>query len=266
MSILLDHPGTHSVPDDRRLTLAEMRASMRRRSASDHEIEPVAANTDGSDKLTRPTPGNGSDKPSLHWETASRVVAANALNARGRGKRHRPALEFPELRRVYARTRTNAKTGEIITKGTSYYGDIWDHLQAWGFRLLNDLHRQGLAHPAHADLADLFREHIMTHGQTWHPYDGRGPGLGHDAVDHLSDTAATASLRDWDADWNGEHRERSAKGGRNGSRGPTWTPDQLADLQALHGLTVEQQAARLGLNPSKVKRMRAEIRRAQQQP
>jgi hypothetical protein len=193
-------------------------------------------------------------------------IAANATRARRKGKGERAALAFPPLRRVYAKARTDAQTGEITRRARSYYLDIWDYLQTWGYRILNDLQGVGLAPPAHTALLDLFLDRILDRARVWHPLDGHGHGLVLDDAHKLADTAAAATLRDWSADYIEQQRRRGAAGGRASRRGPTWTPQQLADLQALDGLTVGQQALQLGLNSSKVKRMRAEIRRARERP
>ena len=99
------------------------------------------------------------------------------------------------MRFVYAKRHTNAKTGEVERKGRSYYLDVWDYLQRWGFRLMNDLHGLGYALPTHSQLSALFEARIRERGHTWSRHDGMGTGLEWETVEKMSDDAATAALR-----------------------------------------------------------------------
>jgi hypothetical protein len=149
------------------------------------------------------------------------------------------------------------------------------HMRRLGRRVLNDRTLTGTPIPDADTLREAMHEYITT--ELGHFLVHREPGspaatppiqharLVDAATDRLARSAASYVLRTWSADYIEEQRRRGAAGGRASRRGPTWSPDQLADLQALDGLTVEQQAVRLGLNVSMVKRMLAETRRAQQQ-
>lgn len=83
-------------------------------------------------------------------------VADLANRARGKGEHDRKQLAFPRLRRTYA-------------DGESYYLDVWDYLQAWAFRTLNDLQGAGYLRPSREQLAALFAARIRERGRTWHP-------------------------------------------------------------------------------------------------
>lgn len=186
-------------------------------------------------------------------------IALRATSARGQGRK---ALRFPALRRVYSRGRINPATGEW-RGGASYGGDVWRYVVTWGFRILNDAHVTGHAMPTAADLAALFAERIHERAVVWHSCDGRGgahAGLSYDAADKLAEDAAVHVLRDWSPSWLDAQRERGRRGGQRSRRGPTWTLADLDALAALDGLTVDEQAARLGKSPASIKRMRHALR------
>ncbi len=176
-----------------------------------------------SDKARSPRRGNG--------ETGFERVARLATRARGKGSNDRKRLDFPSLRRVYAKQRTNPATGEV-TKGRSYYRDIWDYCQEWAYRILNDLQGMEAPPPERGQLRDLFEARIRERALIWHEYDGRSPGLESAIVDALVDNAAEAALRDWSEQWIAGRRKAGQAGGRISKRVSTWTAEDL-DVLAL---------------------------------
>lgn len=178
--------------------------------------------------------------PSTTREPASAVVLARVASlstkARGTGKNDRKQLRFPSIRRVYARARVDAQTGEIVRKGRSYYLDVWEYLQAWGMRTLNDLQGQGFGPPDHEDLAALFEKRVRQRGRTWSSYDGRGAGLSIETVEVMVEGAATATLRDWSEEWIVGRRESGRIRGSFSKRGPKWDADDLAILMLFEHL------------------------------
>ena len=170
-------------------------------------------------------------------------------------------MRFPPLRIVYAKQRVNAQTGEVVQKARSYYLDVWDYLQAWGFKIFNDLQGEGYDPPTHEQLAALFETRIRERGRTWNAHDGKGLGLKDETVETMADHAASAALRDWSEEWIIERREAGRKGGLNSRRGPSVvTPEALEALASLpDGLRPTQQADALGMSLSSLKRLRKQL-------
>jgi hypothetical protein len=213
----------------------------------------------GSDRAANRTPPFEVRSPPTGAELHR--TAKLATRAHRKGRNERKELRFPTIRLVYAKARTDAATGEVTRQGRSYYLDVWDYLQAWAFRTLNDLQGQGLAPPTHADLAELFSERITDRGRTFHPYDGRAPGLSLLVVEEMAAEAASAALRDWTP----TYRERQRRLGQIGrmmarDRGATWDDADLDELAKLSGMTTEKQAGALGRSRRTVERMRAALR------
>lgn len=261
MSILLDDPATHSVPDDdRRLTLAELLASRgcHRAPAYVHENDPVAANRNGSDKqtLTRVAANpSGSDNLLLSSRTGVEELLSQLIAAR-RARGNRKAIRRPSVAK-----REERRSG---------FDRVNLHMRRLSRRVLNDRTLNGAPIPDHETLRLAMHEYITT--ELGHFLVHREPGstaatppiqharLVDAASDRLARSAASYVLRSWSPDYIAEQRRRGAVGGRASRRRPTWTPGQLADLQALEGLTVAQQAAQLGLNSATIKRMRSTLR------
>lgn len=252
MSILPVAPGLRR--DVRRVSFSSLNrphVSSDRSGSAKRNRGGISSDTSGSEKVR----ASSSEKASSHLATGDALqrIAAEATRARGSGKNDRKSLRFPPLRRGYA----NGHDGE---RGPSYYGDIWDYLQAWGFRILNDLQRDDLTTTAD-DLADLFAARVREHGRTYHHYDGRGLGLDLDTVDRLADTAAAAVLRDWTHDWIASRREAGRAGGlAHGPRKPDKATEdnrrKLASLRAEHpGWTQRQLADALDVSVSTLKRI-----------
>lgn len=210
-----------------------------------------------------------SNKPISPWDmdTALAVLtryARSALLQRGRGKKSRLQLDFPELKITYPRGRIDPTTGERRQRG-SYSRDIWLFLETWGFRTLNDLDRDNITPPPRDLLVELLEEHVMHHAETHNQYDGHGVrgSLDIDGIHKTARKAAEHVLRDWTPDYRREHAERSAKGGRNGHRGTTKNTDAnyARFLRLPRGLTREQQAKRLKVSTGTIDRLRARQRR-----
>lgn len=224
----------------RKLTLAEMQATVSAYAASDNPVF----------QAEREVPSAGT-----LWR-----ISALSTRARTNGRIQRTALRFPTLRRVYARERRSAD-GLLIRKGASYAGDVWRYLSRWGFRTLNDLDGAGFAPPCHDDLAALFERRVLERGKTFYPlYSNRGFGLSTATVEQMADAASTAVLRDWSPTWIREQRERGRRGGQFSKRKPTWTDADLDALAVLEGMTVTEQARTLGVSMSTIDRMRRALR------
>ena len=168
-----------------------------------------------SNKASSPRRGN----PEPDNEVLSRT-ASRATRARGTGKNDRKQLRFPTLRRNYARAVVDEQTREVTRQGRSYYGDVWDYLQCWGYRTLNDLLGGGFAPPTHAQLAALFEARIRERGKVWSKHDGAGVGLDLGTVETMADLAATVVLRDWSEEWIVQRRQAGRPGGRKSKRPP----------------------------------------------
>lgn len=191
--------------------------------------------TSVSDKASSPRRGTDEE-----IETVVRL----ATRARGNGRNDRKQLRFPTLRRVYARATVDASTGEIVTKGASYYRDLWHYCQTWGFRILNDLQGAGLHPPEPEQLRDIFEARIRERAVIWHEYDGRNAGLESALVEALAASAAEATLRDWSAEWIASRREAGRKGGSFSKRPPSWDDHDLAVLALYAYLPRGEQLAR----------------------
>jgi len=237
----------------RRLTLAEMQSSVGAVAQPSESTGSNKVRASGSEKASSPL-GTPSDD-------VLRRVAKTATRARGTGRNDRKAMRFPPLRLVYAKQRVNAHTGEVVQKARSYYLDVWDYLQEWGFKIFNDLQGEGYGTPTHEQLAALFEARIRERGRTWNVYDGADLGLKDETVETMADHAASAALRDWSADWIIERRAAGRAGGLNSRRGPSVvTPEALEALAALpNGLTRPQQADALGMSLSSLKRLRKQL-------
>lgn len=222
----------------RRLTLSEMRASIGGGSSTK-----VRAN--GSTKASTPRRGRAD------VSVLARIASA-ATRARGTGHNDRGQLRFPSLQRSYAKQR-HSQSGERKT----YYAAVWRYLQLWGFRLLNDLQRDGYDPPSHEQLAALFEARIRERGHTWHRQDGRGVGLELGTVERLAEDAASAVLRDWSEAWIASRRAAGRTGGQRSRRGPSKaTADALAALEALpDGMTHQERADALGVSLSTERRL-----------
>ncbi|MBB2974469.1 hypothetical protein FHX49_000010 [Microbacterium endophyticum] len=170
-------------------------------------------------------------------------------------------MRFPPLRLVYAREKRDAATGETLHSGSSYYADVWKYLQNWGYRILNDLYLAGFAPAAHADLAWLFETRVLERATTFHPYDGKGPGLSTLLVEEMANKAATAVLRDWTPTWIARQQALGSIGGKLARRrSKTWTEsdvDKLAKLGSLQ--TMQQKADALGRSLRTTQRMAAAL-------
>lgn len=137
-----------------------------------------------------------------------------------------------------------------------------DYLQAWAFRTFNDMQGDGYAPPTHEQVADLFEARVRERAKTWHPYDGRGPGLNLETVATMADKGANAALRDWSETWIAGRRTAGRKGGSL-PKPPRrkWTDANLDALAALPaGLTRQQQADALGLTLATTKRLWTALR------
>lgn len=160
-------------------------------------------------------------------------IAKLATRARGEGNKARKQLLFPPLRRVYAKERRDAQTGDITRKGKSYSYDIWKYLTTWGYRIGNDLQGIGQPLPSQEQFAELFEQRIFDRAVTYSAYDGKGAGLETDAVLQMADDAASATIRDWSPDYIQLQRERGRTGGKNSKRPPSSWDDADLDVLAL---------------------------------
>lgn len=242
-------------PRPRKLTLIELQLSVRANTSNKvrARVEPTGVQST-SDNPSSQGEGRATDAGTL-W-----TFSALSTRARTAGQQQRRALRFPALGPVYAKERRDLN-GFVVRKAKSYRGDVWAYLTNWGYRTLNDLDGAGFAPPSHADLAELFERRVLERGRTFYPlYSNRGHGISTPDVETMAEAAAAAVLRDWSPDWIREMRERGRRGGQNSKRPPTWTTADLDTLASLEGVTVAEQAAKMGVSMSTIDRMRRALR------
>ena len=179
-----------------------------------------------------------------------RKCAVQATRPRGKGKGDRRPLRFPAFRRRYAESQ-------------SYYSDVWNFLQAWGYRILNDLQRDSLPVPTPEHLAELFEARIRKSGRVWvsRAHCRRGLGLELAAVRQVAHEAAKAVLRDWSPEWIQSRREAGRRGGQKsrGHRAAIVNADGVAMLRRLltqfPQMSRREQAEWLGWSESSLARV-----------
>ncbi|MEV7633615.1 hypothetical protein AB0N64_14545 [Microbacterium sp. NPDC089318] len=141
------------------------------------------------------------------------------------------------------------------------------HLRDVARNALNDLHLAGRPVPTVDALADALAAYVwdecehLVHIQA--PGEPRRTGRerdrmlnGAEAVERVARNAAAYRLDRWSPDYIAEMQRLGGIGGQRSRRGPTWTDADLDALAALDGLTVDEQAVRLDMRPSMIKRMR----------
>lgn len=232
----------------RKLTLAEMRDSA---NASDKQTRDSAYQhehtTSDKPRLSR-SEGVGLDAAQVD-ALVTYLVAARA--ARG----DRKAMRRP------ARRRGQADLFDVVRL----------HLRRLCRRVLNDRCRDGLEPPSldllSAALEGYLREHcwhlvyFQDYGDVREPQRVRRAYLdGERAVQSVARVSARYALETWSPDYIIEMQRRGRIGGRISKRGPDYTEADLDALQTLDGLTVVQQAKRMGKSKSTIDRMRRALK------
>lgn len=80
------------------------------------------------------------------------------------------------------------------------------------------------------------------------------------AIESVARSCARYALNNWSPDYIMEMQRLGKIGGKIGKRKPSWTADDLDALAALDGLTVPQQAKRMGVSMSSIDRMRRALK------
>jgi hypothetical protein len=80
------------------------------------------------------------------------------------------------------------------------------------------------------------------------------------AIESVARSCARYALNNWSPDYIIEMQRLGKIGGKIGKRKPSWTDDDLDALAALDGLTVPQQAKRMGVSMSGIDRMRRALK------
>lgn len=144
------------------------------------------------------------------------------------------------------------------------------HLRRLARRALNDRAKAGHDAPPPDALAEALAAYVLQECPRAvldvAPGDARPSSreaharLTPEALERVTLGAARYVLDRWSADYIAEQQRRGSVGGTRSRRGPTWTPEDLAALAALQGLTVTEQAAQLDRPPRTIERMRRALR------
>lgn len=153
---------------------------------------------------------------------------------------------------------------------SSIYARTRSHLRKLAWRALNDRAKYGHDAPPLEVLADALAAYVLQECPRilldFAPGDPRPSSratharLAPGSVERVAAGAARYVLGRWTADYIREQQRRGAAGGRASSRGPTWSTNDLDALRKLNGMTVAEQARRLDLAHSMIKRMRTALR------
>ncbi|MEV7528568.1 hypothetical protein [Agrococcus sediminis] len=128
----------------------------------------------------------------------------------------------------------------------AYFAEMGSALTRMGFRLMEHCQRRGLKPPTEFVLEHVFREVLMREA------DPLSRLVGIDRT-HRAATSAAFVLQEWSPEHKAVLAEKGRRGGQKSKRKPLHDPSLL---DGLFGLSVREQAARLGLSKSTVARLR----------